>query len=71
MEEKSVKMSERLEVLKILTELVKVWQEGKVKPNTSSNNSSSTIVRDAKEASKYIDAANKKISELLNLEVNE
>ena len=64
-------MSERLEVLKILTELVKVWQEGKVKPNTSSNNSSSTIVRDAKEASKYIDAANKKISELLNLEVNE
>jgi hypothetical protein len=50
---------------------VEIWQEGKVKPNTSSSNTSSTTVRDAKEASKYIDAANKRISELLNLEINE
>jgi hypothetical protein len=71
MERKSVITSEALEEVKILASLVEIWQEGKVKPNTSSSNTSSTTVRDAKEASKYIDAANKRISELLNLEINE
>ena len=57
------------EEAKILIEAVKVWQEGKVKPNSSRDHTSSTIVRDAKEATKYIDAANERIAELLNLNV--
>lgn len=59
---------EEVERTKLLIEMLKVGQEGKVRPDSGQSNSSGSvcnstgIVRDAKEASPYLNAIWKKLA---------